>query len=160
MTQMKTKLAIRVLTARVWSRSSDAAKESAQFLNVQSALRCFSFLSFDLILFMFFFPWRWCPSARSTSASSATTSASDVAGTRSYQAALNAGENICNFHYIWTGRVWYLWQVMILVIWPKCEMVAPSRFPLPPYITVCKGSTFTTLIFRVINVESYICGLA
>ena len=54
--QMKTKLAIRVLTARVWSRSSDAAKEFAQFLNVQSALRCFAFLSSDLIFFMFFFP--------------------------------------------------------------------------------------------------------
>ena len=56
MNEMKTKLAIRVLTARVWSRSSDAAKESAQFLNVQSALRCFPFLSFDLIFIKFFFP--------------------------------------------------------------------------------------------------------
>ena len=56
MNQMKAKLANRVLTAKAWSRSSDAAKESAQFLNVQSALRCFPFLSFYLILFMFFFP--------------------------------------------------------------------------------------------------------
>ena len=43
----------------------------------------------------------------------------------------------CNFHSIWTDRVWYLKQVMIFMIWLKHGMVAPSRFQFASTLYNC-----------------------
>ena len=42
----------------------------------------------------------------------------------------------CNFT-LKTDRVRYLKQGMIFMIWPKCDMVAPSRFPLASTLYNC-----------------------
>ena len=134
---MKTKLAIRVLTARVWSRSSDAAKESAQFLNVQSALRCFvspfSHLIWSCLCFSFLegdvrvqdLPVQVRPQRlRALLPEPAPIKLPSMQ------------VRTCNFT-LKTDRVRYLKQGMIFMIWPKCDMVAPSRFPLASTLYNC-----------------------